>query len=1105
MKYRLGLDIGIASVGWAVIRHDKDGQPNGIENCGVRLFEKAEKPDSGESLSLERRIARGARRRIRRHQHRKLRAKQLIENYGLMTQSEIEEMYSKKLNDIYEIRVQALERLLSREEWARLLILWLQRRGYKSNSKSEEKDADNKKTLGAISENKRLIAEKGYRTVGEMIAKDEKFRVINCDSSQGFIRKTRNSSGDYKLTLARDLIENEIEIVFEKQNSFGNAFAKEEFKEKYFEIFRSQRKYDNGPALPSKYGGDLIEKMLGKCTFENEEPRAAIASYTFEYFRLLQDINNISIMSKGGDKYKLSQEEKSVLLAACKKSENINYKKVRDLLKLSDDLYFGSLSYGSKDYKEVEDKEKLKGMKAFHEIRRALDKVKKDAVSDFSESQLDAIAHALTIKKDTLDRITLFKKANIPYEYFDTLDELNFTKVGNLSIKALKKINQFLEQGHTYDKACELAGYDFRNQGKTERNKKFVISEVLKDFEVKNPVVKRSISQALKIINAIIEKYGSPDLICIELSRDMSNSYEERQKIEKSQKENRLKNEFAYNEVKKLKTKPTGEDVIKYRLWQEQHGICLYSGKSIHIETLFDKGYVDVDHIIPYSKSYDDSFSNKVLVFSNENRQKGNRLPIEYMKNDIAKLNKFTTLVENTIKNHNKKNKLLKEKLTTADREKFIERNLNDTKYATRLISNIIRKKLLFNESVYSKNPVLCVNGNMTAYIRKRFGLEKNRELSSRHHALDAIVIASASPRYIQVITLFNQAVESIYDGQSTLTDYETGEVFKKEDYIKEHINDLFLPLPWSRFRDEVIARLSDDPAKELERLKMPTINEYDNKLIQPIFISIKPARKITGKAHKDTIFSGRVSGNIIKKIPLNKLTLDKDNEIKNYYNKKSDIVLYELLKTKLISAKNSGDGKIQEDYVIKPKKDGTDGPVVKSVKVIEKSSSNLNVRDSGVASNGDMVRIDIFNVKDKGYYFVPVYVSDTIKKELPYKAAPFNIDRPMNDKDFLFSIYYNDLIYFESIEKQKFNGELRSTKEKITEEYDKGYFYFKTADISVGTLSINTDHNNLQARISINKLKTLKKCEVDLLGNISFVKSKEKRKAFKLQKEKDS
>ena len=173
MRYRIGLDIGIASVGWAVINEDKSR----IEDLGVRVFKKAEEED-GKSLNLARREARGARRRVRRKAVRMKKVKEVLVEYNLISNKELESLYriTDEDKDVWQLRVEGLDKILDRKEWARVLTSIAKRRGYKSNRKIDEEDKEVGKLNKGTRENKRILEEKGYRTIGEMFYKDEKFK-----------------------------------------------------------------------------------------------------------------------------------------------------------------------------------------------------------------------------------------------------------------------------------------------------------------------------------------------------------------------------------------------------------------------------------------------------------------------------------------------------------------------------------------------------------------------------------------------------------------------------------------------------------------------------------------------------------------------------------------------------------------------------------------------------------------------------------------------------------------------------------------------------------------------------------------------------------------
>ena len=183
MGYRIGLDIGITSVGWAAIEDDANGNPKRIIDLGSRIFEAAEKPKDGSPLAKDRRDARGLRRRLRRKKHRVERTKRLLERYNIITKKELEDLYEnyRFQYNVYELRVMALDEKITNKDLARILISMVKKRGYKSNSKSEEtaSGSDAGKLLTATKENEELMKEKAYRTVAEMYLKDDKFKLKN--------------------------------------------------------------------------------------------------------------------------------------------------------------------------------------------------------------------------------------------------------------------------------------------------------------------------------------------------------------------------------------------------------------------------------------------------------------------------------------------------------------------------------------------------------------------------------------------------------------------------------------------------------------------------------------------------------------------------------------------------------------------------------------------------------------------------------------------------------------------------------------------------------------------------------------------------------------
>lgn len=1094
LRYTLGLDIGIASVGWAVLENNIDGEPIKIERLGVRIFDKAEQPKTGASLAEPRREARGQRRTIRRRRHRKDRIKQLIQQNDIMTRVEMAEMFehSQFETSVYELRVQALERALTKQEFVRVLIHLAQRRGYKSNSKSEEaKDKENGKVKSAISENKKCMEENGYRTIGEMLLNDDRFWEYNPDGTKIFV--PHNHPDDYRTTVERSMVEDEIRLIFSRQHALGVPYATSEFEEAYLEIWGSQRNFDEGPGGKSPYGGNMIEKMLGHCTFEKDEPRAAKGSYSAEYFRLLQDVNHLRLVKNNGESCASTREQKQIYIDLVMKSAAASYAQLRKKLGLSNDISFNMLRYGSDEIGKVERK-KLGHMKFYHEMRKALNTVQKDAISTVSWEQRDEIARILLCYKSDDKRKAQLEKLDIPREFIPALLTLSTSKTAHLSAKALRKLIPHLEKGMTYAEACKEV-YGEQKSSITKKNKLSLF-----DIEpINNPVVRRAVSQTIRVINAVVREYGAPEVVRVELAREMGKPYDVRTQMTKKQEANAKRNEELRQQIKKIKgAEPTGQDIVKFKLFQDQNGVCLYSGQNLDITRLFEAGYVDVDHIIPYSISFDDSYTNKVLVRSPENRQKGNRIPADYFKSDPARWQRFETLVNTQVHNWKKKRNLLTQALSEEQKNGFKQRNLVDTQYIARVIYNLINDHLQFAETgkYDKKRRTQAVNGAITAHVRKRLGIQKIREDGDLHHAVDAAVVACVSPSMIQKITQYTKHRECIRKTKEGYLDTETGELMTREAYDAKYSPRF--PAPWERFRQELEARLSDNPAEEIARLHLATYDSEEE--IKPVFVSRKQTHKISGAAHEATLHR-KADGGYINKVSLTKLTLDKKTgEIKNYYAPESDRLLYEALKKRL----KEFDGNAKEAFAepfYKPKRDGTRGPLVKKVKLYEKKTITVPV-GGGNADNGSMIRVDVFYIEDDGYYYVPIYTADVIKGALPNRAVVADKShgewKVMDDKDFLFSMYPHDLIYVERKKVFKLTAPKDSSLDPIISK-TKGFFYYRSFDSNAGSFKIYThDRSYSKKSLGGKTLSCLKKYTVDVLGNYSEVSLPEKRKPLR-------
>lgn len=1149
LNYRIGLDIGIASVGWAVLENNTHDEPFRIIDLGVRIFDTAEQPKTGASLALPRREARSARRRLRRRGHRLERIKKLFEAEGLINIEEFEARYKRTgLPDVYKLRYEGLDRRLTNDELAQILLHIAKHRGFKSTSKAADgADSDTGEVKKGISANKTLMQEKRYRTVGEMIYLDEKFRTDCPWNENGYILTPRNKSGDYKHTVLRDMLADEVMKIFKAQRALGNDAATEKLERAYLDIMLSQRSFDMGPGAPSRYAMEGFEDRVGLCTFEgkNGEKRAPKAAYTSEFFVALEKINHTKIVSADGSTRFFTSDERHAIIALLHRQQTVKYTAVRRAIGLAEEDKFYNLNYSPKsgNKKSPEDTDFVK-MENYHKIRKALrEEVASEHLSPDKIKLYDDIARILTLYKNDDSRIRRLAEHDIASECYDALLEMSPSKFHNLSLKAMGKIIPFLLQGNTYDKACELAGYDFRTENNGEKSillKGKNITNIVND--ITNPVVRRSVSQTIKVINAIILEYGSPQAVNIELAREMSKDFDERRKMKSDMETREKENDKVLSRVREYKPNPTGQDIVKFRLWEEQGGVCLYSGDKIDINDLFSSnGGYDVDHILPYSITFDDSYRNKVLVKAAENRQKGNRTPYEYIMAEKGETawNKYETLVKNTVKDYKKQLKLLKKHISDEEKAEFKERNLTDTKYITRIVYNMIRQNLVLkpylNLEGKRKKQVMAVNGAITHYLSKRWGLAGKDRRTDTHHAQDAVVIACTTDGMINRISRYAKGRELAYSRGFGFVDEETGEILNRDNFSREDWDEKFgvrLPMPWEHFVDELDIRMSrystmGEGVSSGTSLREFILSHRDvfnwinypewmfvegrpgrRGVLDGIFVSRMPNHKVSGQAHEETIRSAKyyedggsvfeTGGYVVTKKSIQDIKL-KDGEIKEFFNPDSDRLLYEALVDRLNQYGNDPKKAFAEPFH-KPKSDGTPGPVVKKIKVFEKQTSGVLVRDgNGIAANGSMVRIDVFCEENKGkkkYYFVPIYTADVVKKRLPNRAATANKMlsewRMMNDENFIFSLYSRDLIYIESDK-----GVQTKDIDNVTGKVEKMYAYYTGADTSTASIAGKLHDSSAMFRgLGIQSLRKLQKCQIDVLGNISFV-SKEKRMTF--------
>lgn len=1049
LKYCIGLDLGIASVGWAVLKLDEKLIPEKIIDCGVRIFETAEVPKTGESLAVERRIARGARRRLSRRRTRIIELKKIFANVGVAT--DLIHLNEKEVS-VWDLRVKALDEKLSISELARCILHIAKRRGFKSNRKVEleEKNADSKYKV-FMNENKKLMELKNYRSIAEMIVKDDKFNGIPIEviDKNGKIswhmNYKRNNEENYSSLVFRYELLDEMNLILDTQIKFGVSELNEEMKSKIIEIAFFQLPFASE---------DQIKKMVGNCELELKEKRASKNSFSFELFRFWQTLNNLEIIDLNAYRKQkvrdITDLEKIDIYNKATSKSKFTFNDIRKILNLDETQGFNLIgNYQIKKdnknpdkivsnleiIKKCEEKE-FTSFTGYNKIRNKIESVSKDFWTEISTNikLLNDIANCLTFYKDDISLQKHLRSLKLEQKYIEKLIEINeFLKFGHLSITAINKILPFLKSGNQYDKAVELAGYKFQrlNNGKSKLPK-------IDSIKIANPVVTRSLSQARLIVNNITARYGKPMYVNIEIIRDLGKSREDRNRIKNVHKENYDENEKMKEEIKKEFGRTTkGQDLLKYKLWKEQKGYCLYTGKYINPDILF-LAETQIDHIIPYSYSLDDGYSNKLLCFTKANQEKGQKTPFMWLGKDKAQWANFELNLQTYLNNRTSKSKLAKLKNSEVNwaqiiPEDFIERDLSDSRYVAKYFLNYLQDHMDFAtapEGRENMRRVYTYNGKLTAYLRRELGIfdpytdSKNRS-THRHHAADAILVGVCNPKLLQDVVIFAQKIDNNQEANKPK--------FKDENF------------PWEHFRRDVVSRVySEDIDKEEngkikwnEGLYTKYHEELKAGLIHPLFISQTPMRKVSGQVHKDTFYSpivrdfkdpknNEIKKYIIKTVSVSSITIDNISDVV------ADRNTIEAIYNRLYAS--GGVSKIAFSRPIyKPMRNKQTGEFmsedelhrygnqIKNVKVKEISNSYVKLPDNrGLAMQGSMVRVDIFrkkSVKGKNIgnyenFVVPVYVSDIPKPKLPTMYTPLKNGNHIDESfEFLMSLYPRDYI----------------------------------------------------------------------------------------------
>ncbi|NLH48784.1 MAG: type II CRISPR RNA-guided endonuclease Cas9 [Myxococcales bacterium] len=743
MKYILGIDLGESSLGWAVIRIEKDA-PRELVDAGVRVFPagaeiEAKKIDL-KTKNAERRTSRGSRRVKERRARRKTKVLHLLQRMNLLPKDEAELRQVFNL-DPYLCRARALDEKLAPFELGRAFYHLAQRRGFKSNRKSEKEKKDSgdiAKAIGALTAD---MATAKSRTVGE---------YFSLRAREPFLLATAQVPRIRKQHTCRSMYEEEFASIWERQAKFHADLLTPERQEDLRQAIFFQRPFEvteeRRQALPPRANA-LRAPQLADCSLIPGEKRCAVGSWIAQQFRLLKEVNNLRLNNNRGESRALTVEEREKILHQLSRQKEMKFTKMRKMLGVPDGWTFNL---------EAAKRLAMKG----NLVDAAL-------IKAFSEDHWQALREE---DRELLRRIIVEEED--PGKLADCLRAfpLEPEKIADLqgfsapdgylrfSAKAMEILLPYLEAGLIETDAIDEAKKD----GKLQTTENDQVHDLLPKppTGITNPLVRRCLTETRRVVNALIREYGKPERIVVELARQLKMNRDDRDHAVTLNRDNEARNKIAEDWYKDHgRANPKNEDKLRFRLWQDQHWQCPYTGKAIGAADLLSiANVVEVDHILPFSRSLDNGYENKVLAFTEANREKGNRTPFEWKNGpDGEAFQEMIVRISEMSFSHGKKKRFSQAEL---DADEAIDRRLVDTQYASRELADYLN--LLYPKELrVGQRAVLTTPGRVTAILRRRWGLnlvlgyddgEKNRE-DHRHHAVDAVVIGCTSRKAIKALS----------------------------------------------------------------------------------------------------------------------------------------------------------------------------------------------------------------------------------------------------------------------------------------------------------------------------------------------------------------
>lgn len=753
-NYVIGLDLGINNVGWSIVNLDE----HKIEKAGVRLYNPS-------NDAKGRRLSRGVRRREKREKARLNDSFKLLRNIGFNEEPTLD-------TNIIEKRVNGLKSELSKQDIVNIIKYFMTHRGYIPYNEDNDKHS-------FVDLNGKYPCEHYYnlyKTIG-------KYHALNEDVKNSELTKELEDiltcQEQYYPEISK--IKNDIIDIFTRKRQFWEGPGGQKSLTPFgrFKTIEDIEEYKKNKIENPSYEKYLFEDLIGKCNilYLNEKC-VPISNIYAQIFNLLNDFINLTfiditdanttkIFIQTNDGYKLNSFGLDKIIDYC-----MNCSATLKLDKMFKEL-FNLDTKCAVGYRENKDKKiEMSTLDAYRSILRLLKKYNVEKLENFELYNIliyyiNVVPSSNTfidMLKNDKDFSQYVKEENIELfkEIYKAIKQ-KYAGYHSLSEKALiQSINDMKTNSLNFQQVRMKFKYDLPIQNEIAKNYlksngKIQLTDNYIDDIIASPQVKKTLRQAIKVINSIInEKKSLPSVISIESEKEV-NGKERIKEINAEQKISEDLRKQAINIIENNGYIPNESLINKVKLYQEINGYCPYCNhQKIDLQDVLDNR-IEVEHILPLSQSGDDSYNNKTLSCRNCNDSKLNKTPYNWKKNsDYEDFKK--RIVENKNYSEAKKNNFLFEGDLDKYSIRFINRNLRDNAYATKELINQIN---MFNYYLDDKYKIqiktLSTPGQITHKIRENYDIKKDRDAGKFHHAVDASIVAALADTNLGKLIIASQ------------------------------------------------------------------------------------------------------------------------------------------------------------------------------------------------------------------------------------------------------------------------------------------------------------------------------------------------------------